>query len=790
MNLSLIKSNVCYWLSAVCLMVMGFSGVAHGQIDAIKKAGAAKEAAATSTPEKPEDARKRLEQWLQDARDTLARLEAPGAAAGLPPGITPQELSGRLRDLEQMVLGITRTIKNINSISEARKELDRARASDTAWTGFAEEPPYPLPMIDELLNERDAVRANLTSSKASLANYARLLTGLVAEVKSADEDVRRLILAVQNAGDENRDAAKWRLDAARAKARVNAVRFGMMQDLVTGLNDRVAAATLDLALIDRKVAIAEADSRFTEEDLTKLAKISDERKKATQKEIDAVAKRLKLALTKRNQAQAAFDSLTAGSSAAPAADGVELAKFRLEVAEACADAMQSIIEELESLNQLENINMKAYQDRKAILDAVKPDERAAALASLSLLLDRLRAWENVAENEISSGSADLGKLESRAASISTDDPRFDFLNEKRAAKSEELATNQRILQAVVLQRKLVKRWVSGYSPEPGAQSFSNRLGTFATSSWDIVRKVWSFEVMSYEDQVEIDGQIISGKVPVTLGTLLRALLFFVVGYWIFSKIANRLETSLIARGHLVDSHARTLRTWGMIVVGVFLAIGTLSFLKIPLTIFAFFGGALAIGLGFGMQTLIKNFISGIIVLVERKVRVGDILDVDGIVGMVTEVNTRSSVIRSADDVETMIPNSAFLENRVTNWTLSSSKIRRSLRVGVAYGTDPQTVMAVLIESAARHGLVLKTPEPFAIFEDFGDSALIFSLYFWVELGNGGNAMIITSDLRLMIDKRFTDLGIGVPYPQRDMHLTTDKPIQMEIIKSPPHTDAS
>ena len=771
-------------------MVMGFSGVAHGQIDAIKKAGAAKEAAATSTPEKPEDARKRLEQWLQDARDTLARLEAPGAAAGLPPGITPQELSGRLRDLEQMVLGITRTIKNINSISEARKELDRARASDTAWTGFAEEPPYPLPMIDELLNERDAIRANLTSSKASLANYARLLTGLVAEVKAADEDVRRLILAVQNADDTNRDAAKWRLDAARAKTRVNAVRFGMMQDLVAGLNDRVAAATLDLALIDRKVAIAEADSRFTDEDLTKIAKIADERKKATQKEIDAVAKRLKLALTERNQAQAALDSLTAASSAGPAADGVELAKFRLEVAEACADAMQSIIEELESLNQLENINLKAYQDRKAILDAANPDERAAALASLSLLLDRLRAWENVAENELSNASADLGKLESRAASISTDDPRFDFLNEKRSAKSEELATNQRILQAVVLERKLVKRWVSGYSPEPGAQSYSHRLGTFASSSWDVVRKVWSFEVMSYEDRVEIDGQIISGKVPVTLGTLLRALLFFVIGYWIFSKIANRLETSLIARGHLVDSHARTLRTWGMIVVGVFLAIGTLSFLKIPLTIFAFFGGALAIGLGFGMQTLIKNFISGIIVLVERKVRVGDILDVDGIVGMVTEVNTRSSVIRSADDVETMIPNSAFLENRVTNWTLSSSKIRRSLRVGVAYGTDPQTVMAVLIESAARHGLVLKTPEPFAIFEDFGDSALIFSLYFWVELGNGGNAMIITSDLRLMIDKRFTDLGIGVPYPQRDMHLTTDKPIQMEIIKSPPHTDAS
>ena len=218
----------------------------------------------------------------------------------------------------------------------------------------------------------------------------------------------------------------------------------------------------------------------------------------------------------------------------------------------------------------------------------------------------------------------------------------------------------------------------------------------------------------------------------------------------------------------------------MIVVGVFLVIGTLAFLKIPLTVFAFFGGALAIGLGFGMQTLIKNFISGIIVLAERKVRVGDILDVDGIVGTVVEVNTRSSIIRSADDVETMIPNSVFLENRVTNWTLSTAKMRRNLTLGVAYGTDPRQVMEILTESAGRHGKICKEPAPFAVFDDFGDNALIFSLYFWVDMHGSGNAMVVASDLRLMIEKRFTEAGIGIPFPQRDMHLTTDKPIQVEI----------
>jgi potassium-dependent mechanosensitive channel len=266
--------------------------------------------------------------------------------------------------------------------------------------------------------------------------------------------------------------------------------------------------------------------------------------------------------------------------------------------------------------------------------------------------------------------------------------------------------------------------------------------------------------------------------------LLRALLFFVIGYWIASKIANRIQTTLITRGHLAETNAKMLRNWLMIIVGVFLAIGTLSFLRIPLTIFAFFGGALAIGVGFGMQTLIKNFISGIIVLAERKIRVGDILDVDGVVGTVVEVNTRSSILKSADDVETMIPNSVFLENRVTNWTLSSGHMRRNIRIRVAYGTDPQKIMEILTEVGARHGLILKHPAPYAIFEDFSDNALIFTLYFWINLSSGTNGTIVASDLRLMIEKQCTENRIGVTMPQRETHLTTDKPLQVQLTQPP------
>jgi small-conductance mechanosensitive channel len=763
-----------------CLLLLAFACPAHGQLSALKKAVEGNQSAQPAAPEKPEEARKRLELWHDEAYDMLGRLEADGAAADLPAGITPTDLEDRRRDLEQMVLLTTGLIKNADAVTDARKALEAARADEAAWTGFKEKPPYSILMIDELLNERDAIEAKRLSHESSLANFESILASTLGEAKSAEEMVNNAIIAVQNATPEMLELAKWRLDAARAKARLFATRASYLQANCESFKDRVSASKSELALVERKIQAVAPKAQFSEDDLTKISKIANDRRKALGKEIDAISKRLKAALATRARAQTALDELPAAATTDKESDALLLAKFRVQVADERIGSLQSMTEGLESLVQLESLNLKSYQSRRLIMTSANAEERRKALDSITLLSERLRSWLRVVDNEMATCGAELSKIESRASSITAEDLRFALVNEQRAACSEKLAMLQRASQAVVAQRKLVKRWVTDFTPKTDNIGLVAHVTTLATHVWATMRKIWSFEVMSFEEKIEVDGQTITGKLPVTFGMLLRALLFFVIGYWIAAKIAQRIQHTIVARGHIAEAQAKTLRNWAMIVVGVFLAIGTLSFLKIPLTIFAFFGGALAIGLGFGMQTLIKNFISGIIVLAERKVRVGDILDVDGIIGTVVEVNTRSSIIRGADDVETMIPNSVFLENRVTNWTLSSSKMRRSLRVGVAYGSNPQKVMEVLTESAARHGLILKDPAPFAIFEDFGDNALIFSLYFWVHLGGSTNPMIVGSDLRLMIEKRFAELEIGVPFPQRDMHLTTDKPIEVRI----------
>jgi small-conductance mechanosensitive channel len=213
---------------------------------------------------------------------------------------------------------------------------------------------------------------------------------------------------------------------------------------------------------------------------------------------------------------------------------------------------------------------------------------------------------------------------------------------------------------------------------------------------------------------------------------------------------------------------------------VCLVMFSLVSVKIPLTVFAFAGGALAIALGFGMQTMLKNFVSGLILLFERPFRVGDVLEVGGQRGTMTEIGLRASVLQLWDGTETLIPNSSLLENNVSNWTYSSRKVRFSITVGVAYGSDTRRVIQLLGDVAERHGVVEKDPKPQVLFTDFGESALIFELRYWVDVIKA-NAAQVGSDMRQMIAGAFAENGVVVAFPQRDLHFAAAHPIPVAVV---------
>jgi potassium efflux system protein len=162
------------------------------------------------------------------------------------------------------------------------------------------------------------------------------------------------------------------------------------------------------------------------------------------------------------------------------------------------------------------------------------------------------------------------------------------------------------------------------------------------------------------------------------------------------------------------------------------------------------------------------------------VQVGDAVEIDGFAGTVTEINLRSSTIAGYDGVDAVVPNSTLLESRVSNWTMSNRRVRRVVRVGVAYGSPTRKVVDLIRACAERHGEVLKQPPPQVLLEDFGDNALTFALFIWIDVRSGPGGPVITSDLRFMIEAALTEAGIAIAFPQRDIHLDTSRPLQVQI----------
>jgi len=203
--------------------------------------------------------------------------------------------------------------------------------------------------------------------------------------------------------------------------------------------------------------------------------------------------------------------------------------------------------------------------------------------------------------------------------------------------------------------------------------------------------------------------------------------------------------------------------WGL---GLILALGTLG---VNATSLAVIFGALSIGIGFGLQNIFNNFISGLILLFERPIQVGDYVEVGGLWAEVKKINVRATVVQTFDNASVIIPNSEFISQQVTNWSFKDKRMRRNLNIGVAYGSDLDLVQKTLMEIALNTSGVLKYPRPDVLFIDHGDSALIFRLRIWVHVDD---YYTVPSQIRCDIDRRFRELAIEIAFPQRDLHIRT------------------
>ena len=274
---------------------------------------------------------------------------------------------------------------------------------------------------------------------------------------------------------------------------------------------------------------------------------------------------------------------------------------------------------------------------------------------------------------------------------------------------------------------------------------------------DALNQIFDTTLLQFADTTVTVGQV-AGVVLLVLGGSL-----FVV--WSTRLLGNSLRKKIVSQ----DLVQMLSRAW-LIVGFIILAFITLDLLRVPLTAFAFISGAVAIGVGFGAQNIINNFISGWILMWERPIKLGDFLEMGEVSGTVEAINTRSTRIRRLDGVHLLVPNSYLLENTVTNWTLTDPTVRTSVLVGVAYGSDVQLVTRLLEQAADEHPAVLTTSPRAVSFEDFGESSLVFELLTWVNIQGERPLRLVRSDLRYSIDRLFRENGVVISFPQRDIHV--------------------
>lgn len=260
-----------------------------------------------------------------------------------------------------------------------------------------------------------------------------------------------------------------------------------------------------------------------------------------------------------------------------------------------------------------------------------------------------------------------------------------------------------------------------------------------------------------------------GKSSITTWAILLNLLAIMAFLLLSTKIRNWLLTSVSKRKDLNVSNWRaaiTISYYALLVMGL---IGILQTTGLDLSFFTVLTGAIGIGIGFGMQTIFSNFISGIVILLEKPLKLGDRIEIGDVSGNVQSISVRATTILTNDNVSIIVPNSDFISKQVINWSHSGNAVRVSISVVVAYDSDPDKVQQLLLQVADSEPGVLKSPAPAVRLIEFGESGLNFSLLVWTTEYNDRKGAL-RSLLNLGVLKLFKAENIRIPYPQRDVHI--------------------
>ncbi|OIP82123.1 MAG: mechanosensitive ion channel protein MscS [Porphyromonadaceae bacterium CG2_30_38_12] len=269
--------------------------------------------------------------------------------------------------------------------------------------------------------------------------------------------------------------------------------------------------------------------------------------------------------------------------------------------------------------------------------------------------------------------------------------------------------------------------------------------------------IWNFRLFNFGDN------------PFTTKTFLLLLLSLFLLFYLSAKIRKLLVDKIFPRYDIetgVSQSIATIVRYLLVVVGVIIIFQTMG---IDLSAIGLLVGALGVGIGFGLQNITNNFISGIIILFERPIKVGDRIELDNVSGNIVNISARATIVITNDNIAVIVPNSDFINSRVINWSHNNNEVRISFPIGVSYNEDPEKIRELLTEVTKKNPGVLSSPAPYILFEGFGDSSLNFLVMVWTTEYTD-RPKILKSELYYEIFAKFKEHNVEIPFPQQDVHL--------------------
>jgi potassium-dependent mechanosensitive channel len=731
-----------------------------------------------------------LRAQLEAAKKFAALIESsPNYAANAPASATEDELKARRFYARETVRSYETAMRNATRRDELRRSLEEAKRQDEQWTAVPGGPPYSVIVVDQLVHEAQAAQKNLEARKTRLELTRSMRDTLSQAIKDSAATVRQLEEQVPQAGGAQRMALEWRLELVRYLFRSQAAILKSLETAEDVAQLDIAVAESALGLIQRKVASVKGQAIFPESDFKRIKDELAAESAAVMSEmtrtVDAAAgaaDKLEAARHALAQATAAVASTGDGTNMTAAAEGLRLNVLLAEIDAAAANTMLDALRFKPGAHELKRL---VWDYRYRLYQARSPQLVAEIKAALADQSQKLQVLSRVAERRMAVLQGEITEIEQVMPAPAETDKRR--LQTQLLTRNTERERALRQLAAFYSSTgSLLERLRDELQGDVEKSAPAERFATLAISGKQILANLWDFEIFAIEDTIEVDGRKVASLTSISVGKVVRAIAIFSAGVLLSFWLGRGAEVLVVRYFRYDAARARILRKWLFALGLIILLVVVLLWVNIPLTIFAFLGGAVAIGLGFGMQNMLKNLISGLMLLFERPFSPGDMIEVGNLKGKVLEIGIRSSAIRDANGIVSLIPNSTFVEQSVTNWTYDNPRVRFSIRVGVIYGSPVEEVARLLEACVTRHGLILKDPEPEVLLDKFGTGALEFAVYYWLEISSKLNRGRVASDLHFMIEKALSEAGISMTAPRQDVGLQTASPLRIQLVNDPPH----